>query len=230
MLRFLRWSPWSLYLCSAKCTQGGGGALSASPRRSEGAQGARGGNATEGCDGDGRGCRAREASYVYVQRCRCRCRDICRIMCVCVCMCMYTDINLYIDRDIDIYVSMCNRNKCGCRRTTFDFGYNNRRCRECGHPPMRHYSYFNRCVLTPIQRYGYRGLGRVAYRTLRSQVLGKGVLRYMFYTCICTYILHAYNIYLYMCTHVYRFWARACCGGQRPSGRRSWPCRTSVCW
>jgi DNA repair protein RAD16 len=42
---------------------------------------------------------------------------------------------------------------------------------------MRHYSYFNRCVLTPIQRYGYRGMGRVAYRILREQVLAKGVLR-----------------------------------------------------
>ena len=96
MLRFLRWSPWSLYLCSAKCTQGGGGALSASPRRSEGAQGARGGNATEGCDGDGRGCGAREASYVHVQRCGCRYRDICRIMCVCVCVCVCIQISIYI--------------------------------------------------------------------------------------------------------------------------------------
>ena len=67
--------------------------------------------------------------------------------------------------------------RCPCRRTTFDFGAGNRKCPECGHAPMRHYSYFNRCVLTPIQRYGYRGMGRLAYRTLRGHVLAKGVLR-----------------------------------------------------
>jgi hypothetical protein len=46
--------------------------------------------------------------------------------------------------------------KCGCARTSFDFGAGNKKCPECGHSPMRHYSYFNRCVLNPIQRYGYR--------------------------------------------------------------------------
>ena len=60
--------------------------------------------------------------------------------------------------------------QCRCRRTTFDFGAGNRKCAACGHAPMRHYSYFNRAVLTPVQRYGYRGMGRLAFRTLRSQV------------------------------------------------------------
>jgi DNA repair protein RAD16 len=100
MLRFLRWSPWALYLCSAKRDEGSG----------------------KGKDkGEEQGCR--------------------------------------------------------CRRTTFDFGAGNRKCPECGHAPMRHYSYFNRAVLTPIQRYGYRGMGRLAFRTLRGQILAKGVLR-----------------------------------------------------
>mgnify|MGYP002635298999 FL=1 len=40
---------------------------------------------------------------------------------------------------------------------------------------MRHYSHFNRIVINPIKRYGNRGSGRGAMRTLRKQVV-KGVL------------------------------------------------------
>ena len=41
---------------------------------------------------------------------------------------------------------------------------------------MRHYSHFNRIVINPIKRYGNRGSGRGAMRTLRKQVV-KGVLQ-----------------------------------------------------
>ena len=53
-----------------------------------------------------------------------------------------------------------------------------RRCRDCGHPPMMHYSHFNKFVINPISRYGYVGDGRKAMECLKIQVRQKGNLPY----------------------------------------------------
>jgi len=42
---------------------------------------------------------------------------------------------------------------------------------------MFHYSYFNRHVMNPIQRYGYVGEGRKAMLTLKNEVMDKIMLR-----------------------------------------------------
>jgi DNA repair protein RAD16 len=125
MLRFLRWSPWADYLCSAKAD----GCLS-----------------SDGCPSSA----GKETHEAHA---------------------------LNSSRPTAAGKASKASKACGCRRTTFDFGIGHRKCLSCGHAPMRHYSYFNRCILTPIQRYGYRGMGRLAYRTLREEVLAKGVLR-----------------------------------------------------
>jgi DNA repair protein RAD16 len=42
---------------------------------------------------------------------------------------------------------------------------------------MSHYSYFNRHIMNPIQRYGYVGQGRQAMLTLKNDVMDKIMLR-----------------------------------------------------
>lgn len=42
---------------------------------------------------------------------------------------------------------------------------------------MQHYSYFNRHIMNPIQRYGYVGEGRKAMLTLKNQLMDKIMLR-----------------------------------------------------
>jgi SNF2 family DNA or RNA helicase len=52
-----------------------------------------------------------------------------------------------------------------------------RQCDLCGHPPMKHFSYFNKSVINPIQRNGYVGEGKTAMVTLKNEVLDKIMLR-----------------------------------------------------
>ena len=59
----------------------------------------------------------------------------------------------------------------------WSMGREQRGCTNCGCPPMRHYSYFNREILNPIKRYGYIGDGRRGMLTLKNQVLDKVMLR-----------------------------------------------------
>ena len=60
---------------------------------------------------------------------------------------------------------------------TWSFGSQMKGCINCGHAPMRHYSYFNRFVSNPIKYYGYVGLGRDAMLILKREVLDKVLLR-----------------------------------------------------
>lgn len=53
----------------------------------------------------------------------------------------------------------------------------NGRCQDCGHGSVQHYSHFNKHVLNPIQRAGYRGDGRRAMFTLKKEILDKSLLR-----------------------------------------------------
>ncbi|GBG24158.1 DNA repair protein RAD16 [Hondaea fermentalgiana] len=72
---------------------------------------------------------------------------------------------------------MCKVSGCECRSLHWAMGRGGRVCDGCGHPPMRHFSYFNKVVVNPIKRNGYVGEGRVAMKLLRDDVLGKLMLR-----------------------------------------------------
>merc|ERR1711865_1006207 len=71
----------------------------------------------------------------------------------------------------------CKAKGCNCCSVSWQFGPQQRVCEECGHPPMRHYSYFNMNIINPIKRYGYIGDGRKALTMLQEQVLGQINLR-----------------------------------------------------
>ena len=59
----------------------------------------------------------------------------------------------------------------------WNFGPEQRACRECGHAGPRHYSHFNQTVINPINRYGYVGDGRKGFLTLRNDILLPAQLR-----------------------------------------------------
>eukprot|EP00658_Telonema_sp_P-2_P018434 TRINITY_DN17234_c0_g1_i3.p2 TRINITY_DN17234_c0_g1~~TRINITY_DN17234_c0_g1_i3.p2 ORF type:complete len:537 (-),score=130.77 TRINITY_DN17234_c0_g1_i3:323-1933(-) len=71
----------------------------------------------------------------------------------------------------------CKAKGCNCRSVCWQFGPKQSVCEECGHPPMRHFSYFNANIVNPIKRYGYVGDGRKALVMLQEQVLNKINLR-----------------------------------------------------
>lgn len=52
-----------------------------------------------------------------------------------------------------------------------------RYCIKCHHARMSHFSFFNRKIVSPIQKYGYLGEGREAMRTLKEDVLERILLR-----------------------------------------------------
>ncbi|XP_055389089.1 LOW QUALITY PROTEIN: uncharacterized protein LOC129618345 [Condylostylus longicornis] len=70
----------------------------------------------------------------------------------------------------------CSKKDCRCRSLHFRF-VNNRYCVKCGHPRMSHYSYFNRKIVSPIQKYGYQGEGREAMKALKEDILDTILLR-----------------------------------------------------
>jgi len=72
---------------------------------------------------------------------------------------------------------LCKVAGCECRSLHWAMGRGGRVCDGCGHPPMRHYSYFNKVVVNPIKRNGYVGEGRMAMKLLRDDVLAKIMLR-----------------------------------------------------
>eukprot|EP00492_Amphilonche_elongata_P002318 TRINITY_DN257_c0_g1_i4.p1 TRINITY_DN257_c0_g1~~TRINITY_DN257_c0_g1_i4.p1 ORF type:complete len:417 (+),score=72.67 TRINITY_DN257_c0_g1_i4:752-2002(+) len=71
----------------------------------------------------------------------------------------------------------CRVKGCDCKSLKWQFGAMQRHCRDCGHPPLRHYSKFNKCVINPIKRYGYMGDGRTAMKTLKTDILDQICLR-----------------------------------------------------
>mmetsp|Transcript_31228 Transcript_31228/g.50098 ORF Transcript_31228/g.50098 Transcript_31228/m.50098 type:complete len:1402 (+) Transcript_31228:1890-6095(+) len=71
----------------------------------------------------------------------------------------------------------CKVKGCECKSLHWSFGNEARVCETCKHPPMRHFSYFNKSIINPIKRHGYAGAGKTAMATLRDDVLGKLMLR-----------------------------------------------------
>ncbi len=71
----------------------------------------------------------------------------------------------------------CAKKDCSCVSYRWNFGRFQRRCILCNHPPMSHYSYFNKHVINPVKRYGYTGDGRKAMMTLKTEVLDQAMLR-----------------------------------------------------
>ena len=71
----------------------------------------------------------------------------------------------------------CQVKGCDCISLHWEFGPQSRKCSSCNHPPMRHFSYFNKYIMNPISRYGYIGDGRKGMLRLKNQVLDKVMLR-----------------------------------------------------
>ena len=71
----------------------------------------------------------------------------------------------------------CKVKGCDCKSLCWNFGPEQRACRECGHAGPRHYSHFNQTVINPINRYGYVGDGRKGFLTLRNDILFPAQLR-----------------------------------------------------
>ena len=71
----------------------------------------------------------------------------------------------------------CKVKGCECKSLCWNFGPEQRACRECGHAGPRHYSHFNQTVINPINRYGYVGDGRKGFLTLRNDILLPAQLR-----------------------------------------------------
>ena len=71
----------------------------------------------------------------------------------------------------------CKHKNCNCSSLRWNMGIESRKCLTCGHPPMKHYSYFNKSILNPIKRYGSVGDGRKAFMTLKDDILNEIMLR-----------------------------------------------------
>jgi DNA repair protein RAD16 len=72
----------------------------------------------------------------------------------------------------------CSVEGCSCTSLSHPFsGTNLSSCVFCGHGPVQHYSYFNKFIMNPINRYGYVGDGRTAMILLVNAVLSKLMLR-----------------------------------------------------
>ncbi|KAG0695773.1 SNF2 family N-terminal domain-containing protein [Suillus ampliporus] len=56
--------------------------------------------------------------------------------------------------------------KCDCRSLHWRFT-DKRHCDDCGHSPMQHTCFWNNEILTPIQKHGVEGPGKVAFKKLR---------------------------------------------------------------
>eukprot|EP01060_Flectonema_neradi_P004522 TRINITY_DN1292_c0_g1_i3.p1 TRINITY_DN1292_c0_g1~~TRINITY_DN1292_c0_g1_i3.p1 ORF type:complete len:1205 (+),score=247.80 TRINITY_DN1292_c0_g1_i3:162-3776(+) len=71
----------------------------------------------------------------------------------------------------------CNAKGCDCKSLDWNFGWKQTKCPQCDHASFKHFSNFNKHVLTPIRRYGCIGDGLTAFNTLRSKILEKMQLR-----------------------------------------------------
>ncbi|CEG45528.1 Nucleotide excision repair protein RAD16 [Plasmopara halstedii] len=66
-------------------------------------------------------------------------------------------------------------NTCDCQM--LDYNFPNRKCAQCTHPAIQHYSFFNKKIVIPIQAYGYVGEGKLAMQRLYNEVLQHILLR-----------------------------------------------------
>lgn len=71
----------------------------------------------------------------------------------------------------------CRTKNCSCKSLAWDFGRDGKSCTQCGCPAPKHYSYFNKNILNPINRYGYGGQGRKGMLVLRNEILFPAQLR-----------------------------------------------------
>jgi len=71
----------------------------------------------------------------------------------------------------------CKAKGCDCKSLHWAMGSEARVCEHCQHPPMHHYSYFNKVVVNPIKNLGYVGAGKKAMVLLRDDILGRSMLR-----------------------------------------------------
>jgi len=62
----------------------------------------------------------------------------------------------------------CKMKGCNCKSTSWSFGPMSRKCDHCKHPPLKHYSYFNKHIINPVKRSGYVGEGKRAIYTLKA--------------------------------------------------------------
>jgi DNA repair protein RAD16 len=56
--------------------------------------------------------------------------------------------------------------KCDCKSLHWKFT-DKKNCDDCGHSPMQHTCFWNNEILTPIQKHGMEGPGRIAFKKLR---------------------------------------------------------------
>ena len=68
-----------------------------------------------------------------------------------------------------------HRGTCDC--SSLHYRMVNGICQDCGHTSMQHYAYFNKHVLNPIQRCGYKLDGKRAMLKLKHDVLDKFLMR-----------------------------------------------------
>ncbi|CAI5724884.1 unnamed protein product [Peronospora effusa] len=66
-------------------------------------------------------------------------------------------------------------NMCECQM--LDYNFPDRKCVQCPHSAIQHYSYFNKKVVIPIQAYGYVAEGKLALQRLQNDVLQHILLR-----------------------------------------------------
>ncbi|KAG2759818.1 ATP-dependent helicase [Phytophthora cactorum] len=66
-------------------------------------------------------------------------------------------------------------NTCDCQM--LDYNFPDKKCAQCTHSAIQHYSYFNKKVVIPIQAYGYVGEGKLAMQRLQNDVLQHILLR-----------------------------------------------------
>lgn len=62
----------------------------------------------------------------------------------------------------------CKMKGCTCKSVNWSFGPMSRRCDDCKHSPLKHYSYFNKHIINPVKRSGYVGEGKKAIYTLKA--------------------------------------------------------------
>ncbi|KAG1753270.1 DNA repair protein rad16 [Suillus lakei] len=56
--------------------------------------------------------------------------------------------------------------KCDCKSLHWKFT-DKKHCDDCGHSPMQHTCFWNNEILTPIQKHGIEGPGKIAFKKLR---------------------------------------------------------------
>ncbi|KAL3657892.1 hypothetical protein V7S43_017092 [Phytophthora oleae] len=66
-------------------------------------------------------------------------------------------------------------NMCECQM--LDYNFPDKKCVQCTHSAIQHYSYFNKKVVIPIQAYGYVAEGKLAMQRLQNDVLQHILLR-----------------------------------------------------